>query len=63
MGQSAFLTLLAEAYGKAGQAEAGLDILAKALALVEKTDERFYEAEVWRIKGELLLMQAEKLRD
>jgi predicted ATPase len=58
---SYYLTLLAEAQGKAGQVDEGLSALAEALAWVEKNDKRFYEAEVWRIKGELLLMQAEKL--
>ena len=50
-----FLTLLAEAYGKAGQAEEGLTALAEALALVNKTGEHCYEAELYRLKGELLL--------
>lgn len=53
-----FLALLAEAHGKAGQAEEGLAVLAEALTLVNKTDERFYEAEIHRLKGELLLAQA-----
>ena len=52
-----FLADLAGAYGKAGQAQHGLSVMAEALALVEKTDERYYEAESHRIKGELLLMQ------
>ncbi len=46
---------LAEAYGKVGQIEEGLTILAEALAHVDKTGERFYEAELYRIKGELTL--------
>ena len=45
------LALLAEAYGKAGQAEEGLTLLTEALALVEKTEERFYESELYRLKG------------
>jgi predicted ATPase len=52
---SEFLALLAEVYGQSGQAEAGLRLLAEALAHVEHTGERFYEAEVYRIKGEILL--------
>lgn len=52
-----FLVLLAEAYGRAGQIQEGLRLLAGAEADMEKTDERFYEAELWRIKGELLLQQ------
>ena len=46
---------MAEAYGKAGQAEKGLPVLAEALAQVDKTGERFYEAELYRLKGELTL--------
>ncbi len=54
------LALLAEAYGKAGQAEDGLAALAEALTVVDKSGERFYEAELYRIKGELLLAQEGK---
>src|SRR5262249_41124390 len=50
-----FLTLLAEAYRAGGQADEGLRVLAEALALVDKTDERWWEAELHRLKGELLL--------
>ena len=49
------LALLAEAYGQAGQPEVGLTCLAEALTLVEATEERWWEAEVYRLKGELLL--------
>ncbi len=55
--QSYFLTLLAEAYGNAGQAEEGLATLAEALTVVDQSGERFYETELYRIKGELLLAQ------
>jgi predicted ATPase len=54
------LAELAAAYGKAGQVAHGLSVLAEALELMEKTGERFYEAESYRIKGELLLMQHEE---
>ena len=50
-------TLLAEAYGQAGQAEAGLRVLAEALTAVYKTGDRHHEAELYRLKGELLLQQ------
>jgi len=50
-----FLALLAEAYGQAGQPEVGLTCLAEALTLVEATEERWWEVEVYRLKGELLL--------
>ena len=49
---------LIEAHGTAGQAEEGLSMVAEALALVEKTGFRFYEAELCRLQGELLLKQA-----
>ena len=46
-----FLALLAEAYGKAGQTEEGLTVVAEPLAQVDKAEERFYEAELYRLKG------------
>ena len=49
------LGLLAEAYGRAGQAEDGLTILDEALGLVHRTGERHGEADLYRLKGELLL--------
>jgi predicted ATPase len=52
------LALLAEAYEKTGQIEEGLTTLAEALDLVNKTGERFYEAELYRLKGELSLQSA-----
>jgi predicted ATPase len=52
-----YLALLAEAYGKAGQAEEGLSVLVEALTAVHKTRERQHEAELYRLKGELLLKQ------
>jgi predicted ATPase len=58
IGRPHHLALLAEAYGKVGQTEEGLTVLAEALAQVEKTGERFYEAEVYRLKGELTLKQS-----
>ncbi len=50
-----YLALLAEAYGKAGQTEEGLTLLDEALAEVDKSGERFYEAELYRLYGELTL--------
>jgi len=55
------LAMLAEAHGKMGQTEEGLNVLAEALTQVDKTGERNYEAELWRLRGELLLQQAGKL--
>jgi predicted ATPase len=53
--RSYFLALLVEAYGTGGQIEEGLSGVAEALAVVDKTGERFYEAELYRLYGELSL--------
>ena len=52
-----FLSLLAAAYGHAGQPHAGLQVLAEAHALVEQSGERWWQAELHRLQGELLLQQ------
>jgi predicted ATPase len=52
-----YLALLAEAYEKMGQAEEGLSVLAEALEAVHRTEKRMYEAELYRLKGELTLQQ------
>jgi predicted ATPase len=53
-----WLALLAEAYGKAGQAEEGLGRLDEALTTVYHTGEHWWEAELHRLKGDLVLQQA-----
>ncbi|MCH7513238.1 MAG: hypothetical protein IH947_04740, partial [Bacteroidetes bacterium] len=53
-----YLALLAEVYGKDGQVEEGLTVLAEALAVAHKNEELVWEAELYRLKGELLLIQA-----
>jgi hypothetical protein len=50
-----YLALQAEIYGKMRQPEAGLAALAEALAMVQRTGEQWYEAELYRLKGELTL--------
>jgi class 3 adenylate cyclase/predicted ATPase len=55
LGLPHFLARLAEAYGKGGQAAAGLDVVAEALAMVHQHGQQYYEAELHRLKGELLL--------
>jgi len=52
------LAILAEVYGKAGRAEEGLHAVAEGLAIAHRTGERRFEAELYRLKGELLLQQA-----
>jgi predicted ATPase len=56
--QPYWLALLAEAYGEVGKTEEGLPILTEALAVVDKTEERWCEAELYRLKGELTLKQS-----
>jgi predicted ATPase len=53
-----FLAGLAESYGSAGQAEAGLHVLARAFTAMARSGSQHYEPEVYRLKGELLLHQA-----
>src|SRR5262249_11118899 len=50
-----WLTLLADAYGRKGQPETALAQVGEALTIGNKTRDRFYEAEVYRLKGALLL--------
>jgi predicted ATPase len=57
-GRAPVLAQLAEVYGYIGQTEAGLRLLAEALAVMDRTGERWWEAEVYRLQGELLLKQA-----
>jgi predicted ATPase len=49
-----FLSLLAEAYTRSGQREEALATLDEALAITEQTHEGYAEAELYRLKGELL---------
>jgi predicted ATPase len=57
------LPWLAEAYGKVGQVEEGLTVLAEALAIVKKNGERWWGAELYRLKGELLLNAERGMRN
>jgi class 3 adenylate cyclase/predicted ATPase len=52
-----WLSLLAEARGEAGRLDEGLSALMEALAWADEHEDRHYEAEIHRLKGELLLKQ------
>ena len=52
-----FLGWLAEAYGKTGQASKGLRVLEEALATIHRAGDVLFEAELHRLKGELLVEQ------
>jgi predicted ATPase len=57
------LARLAEAYGKGGQVKEGLAVVAEALAFADRTEERCYEAELYRLKGELTLQSSIESRE
>ncbi|MBI1734181.1 MAG: AAA family ATPase [Candidatus Rokubacteria bacterium] len=52
-----YLTLLADACRVAGEVDAGLVATSEALAAVEATGERLWEAEIHRLEGELLRLR------
>jgi adenylate cyclase len=47
--------ILAEVCGQVGQVEEGLRLLDTALTQLQASGERWWEAELWRVKGELVL--------
>ena len=51
-----YLSLLAQVYGKAGRAEEGLACIYEALAEARIHNERWWDAELHRLRGEFLLM-------
>jgi predicted ATPase len=52
-----YLALLAETQLRGGQTEDGLSVVAEALSLVGRNDERWWEAELHRLKGLLALQE------
>jgi class 3 adenylate cyclase/predicted ATPase len=55
LGSSHYLATLAAAHRKAGQVGEGLAVVAEGLEFVSKTSEHWAEAELHRVKGDLLL--------
>ena len=53
-----FLALMVEALDNAGQHEKGLQVVEEALTLADRNREHYYDAELYRLKGELLLTQS-----
>jgi predicted ATPase len=51
------LCLLVEACGEVGRFERGLEVLMEALTLADENEDRYYESETFRLKGEILLKQ------
>src|SRR5262249_1077800 len=55
-----YFGLLAEAYRRANRTTEGLIQLSEALELVERTGERWYEGESYRLRGEMLISNADR---
>jgi class 3 adenylate cyclase len=58
MGPAGLRTILAETCGKNRRVDEGLDLVAEGLAMAEQTGQRVVEAELHRLKGELLMIKA-----
>ncbi|NOT56158.1 MAG: hypothetical protein HOP18_16280, partial [Deltaproteobacteria bacterium] len=56
--QTLYLTMFAEIRGRREEFDKGLTLLDEAFAAARRTGEHFYEAEMYRVKGELLLQRA-----
>ena len=56
--QPYWLALLADAYGKTRQVNRALAAVTEALNIVDQTGETFYQPELYRLHGELMLQQA-----
>jgi len=57
LGRPYYLALLAEAHQKLGQSEEEEAALTEALAIVQNTEEHWWEAELYRLKGEFMLQR------
>jgi len=57
-----FLALLVESLSGSGQTERQLSLLDEALSLADRTGEKFYQAELYRLKGDALLIRARDSR-
>jgi predicted ATPase len=58
LGIPLLLGAVAQGYAHGGQVQEGLKVIAEALAMVEKNEERWNEAELYRLKGELMWQQS-----
>ena len=56
-----WFSYLAEAHGRHGEVEAGLTALAEAQELIDRHGDRLFEAEIYRLKGELLVHVADEI--
>jgi tetratricopeptide (TPR) repeat protein len=54
MYSSLYLGYVADAHASLGESEVGLDLLDQAIETAEMTNERFFEAELYRLRGKML---------
>ena len=59
LGRAGVLSLMSEACATAGLLDEGLTAVAQALSQAHNTNERFYEAEMYRLRGELFIARDE----
>jgi class 3 adenylate cyclase/predicted ATPase len=55
-----YLGLMAEAHRRANRIADGISLLNQGLELVERTDERWYEAELYRLMAEALIARSDR---
>jgi class 3 adenylate cyclase/predicted ATPase len=55
-----YFCLLADAHRRANRTNEGLVLLSEALSLIDQTDERWFEAEVHRLRGEMLIASGDR---
>ncbi|MEK6323032.1 MAG: protein kinase [Acidobacteriota bacterium] len=55
MSWTGYQVSMADVYREAGHVEEGLTVVAEALARADRTGERFFEAELYRAKGDLMV--------
>jgi class 3 adenylate cyclase/DNA-binding winged helix-turn-helix (wHTH) protein/tetratricopeptide (TPR) repeat protein len=63
LGRTQILARLAEAYGKSGQTAEGLRVIEEAAVTVYEYAEQHHEAEIYRLKGQLLLQRVAQAHD
>jgi predicted ATPase len=61
LGTPQTLILLAEAYGQLGRTVEGQNSFVEAAQIIEMTDERYFEAELHRLRGDLLVATGDRV--
>lgn len=63
LGLSQYLGMLADAMGRSGALEHGLEVIEEALTRCSEAEEKVFKPELLRIKGDLLLKSQEDVRE